>query len=497
MGRRVLSIALLATAAACAVGPEYRRPDAPVPAGYKEAVPAPTVGGGEWRPAAPADGAHRSPWWEAFSDPDLDALEAQVEVSNQTIAQADAAFRGAYAAVRGARSGYYPTIGATALASRSSGPVARGSASASGAPPTTTSYDVVLDLSWEIDLFGRVRRSVEEGVANAEASAADLESVRLAMQAELAADYFTLHGLDAQQQLLDATVAGYETALRLTRNRHDQGIASGVDVAQAETQLETTRAEAIDLGVARAQTEHAIAILLGKPPAELTIAAAPIRVEPPAIPVGLPSDLLQRRPDIAASERRVAAASAGIGVARAAYYPSLTLAGSGGYQGSTISQLFSLPNRIWSLGPALAETVFDGGRRRSASEQAQASYDASVAAYRETVLVAFQQVEDGLAALRVLADEADQQARAVAAADHSLVLARNRYRAGIATYLEVITAQTAALANQRTEVDLLTRRMVAAVGLVKALGGGWVAPPGDAPPDASPPGATGQGGASR
>jgi NodT family efflux transporter outer membrane factor (OMF) lipoprotein len=403
----------------------------------------------------------------------LNALEEQVSVSNQTIAQAEAQFRGARAGIRLVRADLLPTLTTAASASRSSGVTNRAAATPNGAAPTVAAYQLAGDLTWELDVFGRVRRSLESSVASAQASASDLEAVRLAMHAELAADYFALRGLDAERQLLDSTGAAYESALRITTNRYRQGIVSGVDVAQATTLLETTRAQAIDLGVARAQFEHAIAILVGKPPADFALASEPSVVTPPTIPLVLPSELVERRPDVASAERRVAAANAGIGVAKAAYFPTLALSASGGYQGATVSDLFSLPNRFWSLGAALAGTLFEGGRRRAANEQALASYDATVAAYRESVLSAFQEVEDGLATLHILAEEADQQAKAVAAADHLLVLANNRYQAGITTYLEVVTAQGAALANQRTAVELLTRRMTASVGLLKALGGGW------------------------
>jgi NodT family efflux transporter outer membrane factor (OMF) lipoprotein len=338
---------------------------------------------------------------------------------------------------------------------------------------STTVYQVPVDVSYEADVWGRVRRGIEANVASAQASAADVEAVRLSLQTELAVDYFELHGLDEQKKLLDAAVKSYETALKITTNRHDQGVSSGADVAQAQTQLETTRAQAIDLGVDRAALEHAIAILTGKAPADLTLQPAPLGATPPAIPVALPSELLERRPDIAASERRMAAANAQVGVATAAFYPSLSLSGTGGFQSSTLASLFSLPNRFWSLGAQLAETIFDGGRRRAATAQAQASYDAAVAAYRENVLTAFQNVEDNLAALRILGDEATQQAVAVAAAEHSLELAKNRYQQGVTSYLEVITAQNAALANERTAVDVRVRQMTASVNLIKALGGGW------------------------
>jgi NodT family efflux transporter outer membrane factor (OMF) lipoprotein len=459
--------------AACAVGPQYKRPSTEVPAGFKEQPPA------GWKTAQPNDAALRGKWWEAFGDPQLNALEEQVSVSNQTLAQAEAQFRGARAAVAAARAGLFPTVTAGAQVTTSHGSSGRGSSSSgssgsSGSSSgTATVYQVPVDFTYEADLWGRVRRTIEASAASAQASAADVENVRLSLQAELAVDYFQLHGLDEQRRLLDTTVTDYETALKITGNRHDQGVASGADVAQAQTQLETARAEAIDLGVARSELEHAIAILTGKPPAGLTIPPAPIAFGPPAIPVAVPSQLLERRPDIAAAERRVAAANAEIGVATAAYFPSLTLSASGGFASSTVAGLFSLPNRFWSLGPALLATVFDGGRRRAAVAQAEASYDAEVAAYRESVLTAFQNVEDNLGALRILADEAAQQAAAVAASERSLALTRNRYSAGIATYLEVITVQNAAFVNERAAVDLRIRQMTASVNLIKALGGGW------------------------
>jgi NodT family efflux transporter outer membrane factor (OMF) lipoprotein len=367
------------------------------------------------------------------------------------------------------------TAGAQVTTSR--GSTSRNSSSSGGSSQTGTAtvYQVPIDFTWEADLWGRVRRDIEANVANAQASAADVEALRLSLQAELAVDYFQLHGLDEQKRLLDSTVADYEKALQITVNRHDQGVASGADVAESQTQLETARAQAIDLGVARAEFEHAIAILTGKAPADLTIAQGPISVPPPVIPLAVPSELLERRPDIAAAERRVAAANAQIGVATAAYFPSLGLSASGGFESTTLATLFSLPNRFWSLGPSLLATVFDGGRRRAAVAEAEANYDATVAAYRQSVLTAFQSVEDNLAAVRILADEATQQAAATAAAERSLAITRNRYQAGIATYLEVITAENAAYVNQRNSVDLRVRQMTASVNLIRALGGGWTA----------------------
>jgi NodT family efflux transporter outer membrane factor (OMF) lipoprotein len=469
-----LLVCLAFVAAACTVGPNYKTPTTDIPAAFKEQPPA-GVSPGDWKPAQPQDAMQRGKWWEIFGDPSLNALEEQVSVSNQTLAQAEAQFRGARAAVKEARAGLFPTVTAGASVTNSRAGAGRASSSGTASSGTTTVYQVPIDVSYEADVWGRVRRQIEANAANAQASAADVEAVRLSLQAELAADWFQLHGLDQQRQLLDTAIAGYQKTLQINVNRHNQGVASGADVAQAETQLETTRAQAIDLGVARSQLEHAIAILTGKPPAELTIAVTPLGVAPPAIPLELPGELLQRRPDIAAAERRVAAANAQIGVATAAYYPSLTLSASGGFASSTLATLFSLPSRFWSIGPQLLATVFDAGRRRAVTAQAQAAYDANVAAYRESVLTAFQNVEDNLAALRILSDEATQQAAAVAAAERSLTLAQNRYNGGITSYLEVVTAENAALANERSAVDLAARRLIASVNLVKALGGGWKA----------------------
>jgi NodT family efflux transporter outer membrane factor (OMF) lipoprotein len=470
--------ALAILGAGCMVGPSYQRPPAASAASWKEPPPP------NWKTATPRDEIPRGKWWELFADPQLNALEEQVSVSNQSIAQAEAQFRAARAAAGVARGGLFPTVTAGASATRSrrgAGTVLTSPTGTSGTPVTGTGttgstssiYQVPVDVSYEVDLWGRVRRLIEASVASAQASAGDLETMRLSLQAELAVDYFELHGLDAQQQLLSTTAGAYQKALELTTNRYNQGIASGVDVAQAQTQLETTRAQAIDLGVQRTALEHAIAVLTGKPPAELTITQAPVGVQPPAVPVALPSELLERRPDIAATERRMAAANAQIGVQVAAYYPTISLTASGGFQSTKLADLFNWPSRFWSLGASAVETLFNGGARRAATEQAKANYDAAVAAYRQTVLTAFQDVEDNLSALRVLDAEAAQQAVAVTTAERSLSLSTYRYQGGITTYLEVITAQAAALVNERTAVDILTRRMTASVNLVKALGGGW------------------------
>ena len=395
--------------------------------------------------------------------------------ANQNVAQAEARYRAARAAVKQSRADFYPTVTAAASATRAGTSATRTApdGTTSTTRVTATTYGASANASWELDVWGRVRRSVESSVASAEAVAADLENVRLSMQAELAVDWFELHGLDAQKELLDTNVAAQERALRLTKNRHEQGVVSGVDVAQAETLLESTRTQAIDLEIARAQTEHAIAVLVGKAPADLTIPPAKISVAPPAIPVVLPSELLERRPDIAAAERRTASANALIGVAVAAYFPKLSLDASAGFLGSTLSKLFSAPAFVWSVGPSALGTLFDAGRLRAVTEQRRAEYDEAVGAYRETVLTAFQEVEDQLVAVRILAREESQQAAAVAAAERNLKLAENRYEGGITTYLEVVIAMSAALSNERTAVDLLTRRMTASVNLVRALGGGF------------------------
>ena len=492
---------LAVLSAACAVGPNYKRPSAPVPAAFKEPPPpADAAAAGVWKPAQPRDDALKGKWWEAFGDPALNALEEQVTVSNQNIAQAEAQFRGARAAVRLARSDFFPTVTASASVTRSQAAVA--SRSTGGAAPTgpTTLYSLPVDLSYEADVWGRVRRSVESSVAAAQASAADLEAVRLTMHTELALDYFGLRGLDTEKDLLDTNVGAYDKALQMTVNRFNQGVVSGVDVAQAQTLLETTRAEATDLMVQRAQLEHAIATLTGKPPADFSLPAAAGLAPPPAIPPGVPSELLERRPDIAASERRVASANAQIGVATAAFFPNLLLAASGGYSGSTLANWFTLPNRFWSIGPSLVATLLDGGKRRAVTEQARAFHEASVAVYRLDVLTAFQDVEDNLAALRILAEEASQQAVAIVAAEKALTIARNRYLAGTTTYLEVVTAQATALSNERVAVQIQVRRLTAAVNLIKALGGGWnssdlpyggvtaeAAPAGTVPSGSNPP----------
>jgi NodT family efflux transporter outer membrane factor (OMF) lipoprotein len=466
----LLAAGLAGALAGCAVGPRYVRPAAAAPQAYAEESP---EGTRAWKPAEPADVERRGSWWDVFGDPDLDALEAQAAAANQTVVQAEARFRIARATARGARADLFPTVGAGVSATRSRTAINRSTAIPGAPAGIGNTYQVSGDFAYEIDVWGRVRRNLEANVASAQASAADLEAVRLSVHAELAVDYFALRGIDAERDLLVKSIADYEKALRLTRDRHAQGIVSGVDVAQAETQLETTRAQATELEVQRALLAHAIAVLAGKAPAELPVPPAPSRVEPPLLPILLPSELLERRPDVASAERNVAAANAQIGVAQAGFFPSLVINATGGWESGSWTKFFSAPNLFWSLGAALAQTLFEGGRRIAAKEQAVAGYDAAVAAYREGVLVAFQEVEDALSTLRLLAAESEQQARAVVAAERAAELAQNRYQGGITTYLEVVTAQAIALANERNAVDLQTRRMTASVGLVKALGGGW------------------------
>jgi NodT family efflux transporter outer membrane factor (OMF) lipoprotein len=459
--------------AACLAGPAYRRPPAPIPEMFKEQPPADSTLAAEWRAAAPRDDVIRANWWEAFDDADLNALEEQVAVSNQTVAQAEARFRGARAAVRSVRADLFPTATAGGSVTRSHVSPNRSAVQRGLANGNATDYQVAIDFTYEIDAWGKVRRSIESSVALAQASAADVQTALLSSRSELALDYFQLRGLDAQRQLFQETVDAYNRALQLTTARFDQGVASGSDVAQARTQLDTTRAQATDLEVARAQFEHAIAILIGRPPADLTIAPAAVVITPPVIPIAVPSMLVERRPDVAAAERRMASANAQIGVAEAAFFPRLSLTASAGLESAVLSTLFTWPSRFWAVGPSLVETVFDAGKRRALTDQAIADYDGSVAVYRQNVLTALQDVEDHLATLRILAEEAVQEADAAQAAQQSLALATTRYTGGVAQYLEVITAQTAALANARANVDVRTRRLTASVLLIKALGGGW------------------------
>jgi NodT family efflux transporter outer membrane factor (OMF) lipoprotein len=455
---------LLLFTSACMVGPNYKRPAAPQTPVYKEPPPE------GWKEAQPADGTIKGKWWEIYNDAQLNALENQVSISNQNVLAAEANFRAARYAIAIARAGLYPTV--------SIGPTVGVGQSASSTvgnarAPVAALYELSATPTWTADIWGSVRRSVQANEAIAQADFALLENARLSYQSELAQDYFELHGADGDIDLLDRTAKSYEDYLKLTKDRYTSGIASGGDVALAQTQLDTTRAQLIDLGVARAQFEHAIAILAGKAPAAVTVPAAILQTPPPAVPVGLPSTLLERRPDIAAAERTVAAANEEIGIAIAAYYPTLTLSGSGGFEATNITKWFSLPSRFWSLGAGMSEVVFEGGKRRAQVKMTEAQYDATVANYRQSVLTAFQQVEDNLAALRILGQEAVAADQAAKAAHESLNIATYQYKAGTVNYLTVITAQATALANDKTVVDLLARRLTSSVLLVQALGGGW------------------------
>lgn len=466
----VIGTFMSATLAACAVGPDYARPDVATPVRYKEQGGTTEEG---WKVAEPADAVDRGRWWTMYDDAELDALVDQVATANQSIAQVEAQVRQAQALVDAARSNYFPIVAADASIARSGGGSKRVLTAA-------TNRSVSLTASWEIDLWGRIRRQVESQQAAAAASASDLANIVLSSQASLVANYFQLRQVDAQKALLDDTIDAYRRTLEVTRNRYAGGVSARVDVAQAETQLKNAQMQAIDLGTSRAQLEHAIALLIGKPASEFSIPArrwdAFSEKRSPAVPaVGIPSQLLERRPDIAAAERRMAAANAQIGVAKAAYYPTLGLSGQYGVASAVASGLFGAPNRFWSIGPALAETLFDGGLRRAQTAQAVSVYDASVAAYRQTVLAGFAEVEDQLAALRILEQQQEAQDDALASARESLALTLNQYKAGTVSYIDVVTVQTTALASERNAVSIYGSRMVASVGLVRAIGGGWSA----------------------
>jgi NodT family efflux transporter outer membrane factor (OMF) lipoprotein len=454
--------------AGCAVGPDYKRPAAAVPASFKEAPEG-------WKVAQPSDTADRGDWWTIYHDPQLNTLIDQLNQHNQTVAQFAAAYRQARALVGEARSAYFPVISASANASRSRTPLRSGTASANFGNNGTigNSFDVGLDATWEPDLWGKVSRTVSAQEAGQQGAAADLANARLSAQATLAQTYFTLRSLDAQQKLLDDTVDAYQRVLRLTQNQYAQGVAGRADVIQAQTQLQSAQAAAIDNGVARAQDEHAIAVLVGQPASTFTIPVAPLDATPPTVPLGMPSALLERRPDIASAERKAAAANEQIGVAISAYFPALTLSASGGFESSVLSQLLSLPSRFWTVGPSLAGTLFDAGLRHAQTEAARAAYDQQVATYRQTVLAAFQDVEDNLASQRILAREIVVQQQAVDSAQHAAQIVLNEYKAGTTDFQNVLSSQTTLFGAQQRLANIAGERMVSSVGLVKALGGGW------------------------
>jgi NodT family efflux transporter outer membrane factor (OMF) lipoprotein len=449
--------------AGCTVGPDYHKPADVVPVAYKE---------GGWQSALPADAMDRGLWWTVFRDPALDRLERQVDISNQNLKAAEANYHEAEAIVTQARAGYFPTaqINAEADRSRSSGTLGRGP----GGPGIISNhFSTTLTASWIPDLWGKVRRTVESDIATAQAVAGDTASARLAAQSLLASDYLQLRVADDLKRLLDATAKAYAESLRITRNQYNAGIVAASDVAQAQAQLDNTRAQAIATGILRAQFEHAIAVLIGKPPAALTIAPVAAVPELPVIPAGLPSALLQRRPDIAAAERRMAAANAQIGVAEAAFFPDVTLSADYDTEAERIAKLLSASSRTWSLGANLVQTVFDAGNNQAIVAQKRALFDAAVADYRQTVLTGFQQVEDELSSLRILADQLAAAERALAAAREAERILLNQYKAGTIAYTSVVVAQTAALSDAETVVNIRQSRLLAAVALIEALGGGW------------------------
>ncbi len=466
------AVSLAVSAAGCMVGPTYHRPAAPMSDTFKEAPPE------GWKLAQPNDAIPRGTWWTVYNSPELNALEDQVNISNQNVLLAMAQFREARDQIRIARAALFPTITTTPAVTASRANVAARTSTGTVTPGPSLSgfvvdYSLPVDLSYQADVWGSIRRSVRAATATAQASAADLENARLTYHAQLAQTYFQLHGLDGDADLLQTTLQLYGQSLQLTKDRLEAGVASGADVAQAQAQYEGTRAQYIDVGVARAGFEHAIAVLVGKPPAAVSIPADLLRAPPPPVPVGVPSALLERRPDITATERTVAAANEQIGIAQAAFYPTLTLNASAGFASTALSTLLTWPSRFWAVGPSLAATLFDAGRRHAQVDLEEAAYDATAATYRQTVLTAFQQVEDQLAALRILEQEAAAEAQAVKAAQDALDIVNAQYRAGTADYLAVIVAQTTLLQDRRTELDILTRRLVASVLLIEALGGGW------------------------
>jgi NodT family efflux transporter outer membrane factor (OMF) lipoprotein len=462
--------------AGCMVGPHYVKPSTPVAPAFKEETPGASQANDGWKLAQPGDQTSRGNWWEIYGDPQLNGLEAQIDSANQTLKIAEANYREARATIRFNRSAEAPTIGTAPSISTVRDSANQPYFPSSEANDGNGDFILPVDLSWEIDLWGRIRRIVTAAKEQAQASAADMAAVQLSLQAELAYDYFELRSADAEKKLLDETVQAYSKALQLTEYRFEGGAAPKSDVAQARTQLEDTQVLDTDIMVERAQYEHAIAILIGKPPADFSLLPSPIDLQTPAIPAipqVLPSELLERRPDIAASERRVVAANEQIGIAQAAYYPTLNLGALAGFEGTSALNWFNWPSRFWAVGPSFSETLFDAGRRRATKNSAVAAYDANVANYRQTTLTAFQQVEDNLAVLRILAGESRQQHGATAAAEETLRLFMNRYTGGVDTYLQVVTSQTTALSNERNDIDIRRRQLDASVLLIKALGGDW------------------------
>ena len=460
----------------CRVGPDYLRPSVPTAPAFKEPLPDNFKSEEGWKPAQPSDAKLKGDWWTLFNDPQLNSLEAQIDPANQSLKQAEANLRAARAAVRFNRASQAPTIGVDPSVGAVRDSNNQPYLNVTGANSGDGNFTLPFDLDYEIDLWGRVRRTVTQSREQAQASAADLETSRLSLHAELAVDYFNLRSADAQSKLLRDTVKAFQAALQLTEDRYNGGASPLSDVTQARTQLQAAQVQATDVDIQRAMHEHAIAVLIGKPAAVFTLPPDPITVSAPtipAIPGMLPSQLLERRPDIASSERTMAAANEQIGIAKAAYYPTLSLSAVAGFTGTSAINWFSWPSRFFAVGPTLSETLFDHGRRHATSDIALAQYDGTVAAYRQTTLTAFQQVEDNLNALHNLEIEARQQQDATASAQQSLDLFNTRYEDGVDTYLQVITWQTALLQNQRNDIQVMQRRFEASVLLVKALGGGW------------------------
>jgi NodT family efflux transporter outer membrane factor (OMF) lipoprotein len=472
----VVACGLCLMLSACMVGPNYTKPTTPVTPQFKEEGPESFKETKGWKAAQPSDQVMRGNWWEMFNDQQLNSLEAQIDPANQTLKEAEANFRATRAAIRVNRANQAPTI--------TTGPSTGAERVSANQPYFNRSYAnsgdgnfiLPFDLNYEIDLWGRVRRMVTYAREQGQASAADLETARLSLHAELAVDYFNLRAADAQERLLTDTVKAYQHALQLTQDRYDGGASPLSDVTQARTQLQTAQVQKTDVTIQRAQYEHAISVLTGKPPANVNLPVTPITLQPPllpAVPGVLPSILLERRPDIAAAERRMAAANEQIGIAQAAFYPTLSLSAAVGFAGTSALDWFTWPSRFWAVGPALSETIFDHGRRHGNSDIAVSNYNAATAAYRQSALAAFQEVEDNLAALRELDTEAQQQHVATDSAQQSLDLFQTRYEGGVDTYLQVITWQESALFNERNDIDIMRRRLEASVLLIKALGGGW------------------------
>jgi NodT family efflux transporter outer membrane factor (OMF) lipoprotein len=465
--QRTVAVALCALLlSACAVGPDYKTPDMSTPAHFKQAE--------GWTQANPSDAIARGAWWEIYGDAQLNGLVEKLNTSNQTVAQYEAQYRQAAALVRSARGAFFPTLDLTTSKNRSSqGTGSSSSSLSSSSSGIRDTYNAQLGVSWEADIWGKLRRGLEADKASAQASLADLASMQLSLQSQLVQNYLQLRVIDEQKRLLEATVDTYERSLKLTQNQYRAGVSGRDAVAQAQTQLKSTQADLIDLAWQRAQFESAIAVLMGQAPADFSLAPTTSVPALPQIPVQLPSQLLERRPDIAAAERSVMAANANIGVAKAAYYPDLTLSMNGGYSSSTFSNWISLPNRFWSVGPQLAMTLFDGGQRAAEVDRTEAVYDQTVAQYRQTVLDGFKEVEDYMAQLRVYEQEAGVRKEALDAARDSLRLTSNQYKAGLIGYLDVVNVQTTALSNERSVLTLLQSRLIASVQLIAALGGGW------------------------